>query len=205
MTLKSLKELKCRTCTVWRKVLKPILSFTSLVEGDISLADTDDADMGNDDTDGDCDVNVDTKHTHQLDSGTTHQNPSSGDNRPTIFARLLRRSLNRYESTMYLNLYGRHFSFISNIEKYTKSYICDKCRKLWKTGKQLNRHVSSCKGDGTQYRYPGGFYVTRRPFLISSKKRVLSSLKSFSIIRIELCLILRHSLTRHRSLPRLTH
>ena len=131
-----------------------------LVEGDISLADTDDADMGNDDKDGDCDVNADTKHTHQLDSGTTHQNPSSGDNRPTIFARLLRRSLNRYESTMYLNLYGRHFSFISNIEKYTKSYICDKCRKLWKTGKQLNRHMSSCKGDGTQYRYPGGFYVT---------------------------------------------
>ena len=137
-----------------------------LVEGDISLVDTDDADMGNEDNDNDDPDyrnDVDMKYAHQLDQNdprATDQKPSSGQNRLTIFARLLRRSLNRYETTMYLNLYGQHFSFISNIEIYTKSYICDKCRKLWKTGKQLNRHVSSCKGDGTRYRYPGGFYFT---------------------------------------------
>ena len=49
-----------------------------------------------------------------------------------VVARLVRRSLEKYESTLYLNLYNQgnekpHFSYITDIERYTKSYVCGKC------------------------------------------------------------------------------
>ena len=70
-----------------------------------------------------------------------------------VVARLVRRSLEKYESTLYLNLYNQgneklHFSYITDIERYTKSYVCGKCYKLWKTAKQLHRHEARCECQG---------------------------------------------------------
>ena len=94
------------------------------------------------------------------DDSSEIQSNSSESSSVEVAARVVRRSLDRYPSTMYLNLYENHFSYITDIERYAKSYMCQKCQKLWKTSKQLNRHVGSCQGKGTCYRYPGGFYVT---------------------------------------------
>ena len=93
------------------------------------------------------------------DSSETQSN-SPESSSVEVAGRIVRRSLNRYKKTMYLNLYENHFSYITDIDKYAKSYLCQKCQKLWKTSKQLNRHMGSCQGKGTCYRYPGGFYVT---------------------------------------------
>ena len=70
-----------------------------------------------------------------------------------VVARLVRRSLEEHESTLYLNLYTQgseklHFSYITDIERYTKSYVCGKCYKLWKTAKQLHRHEARCECQG---------------------------------------------------------
>ena len=93
------------------------------------------------------------------DSSETQSN-SPESSSVEVAGRIVRRSLDRYQSTMYLNLYENHFSYITDMDKYAKSYMCQKCQKLWKTSKQLNRHMGSCQGKGTCYRYPGGFYVT---------------------------------------------
>ncbi|XP_072017427.1 uncharacterized protein [Amphiura filiformis] len=76
-----------------------------------------------------------------------------------VVARLVRRSLEKHSSTMYINLHNEHFSYISNIDKYTQSYACRKCHKLWKTGKQLHRHEATCEDQGTTDVYPRGVYV----------------------------------------------
>ena len=98
------------------------------------------------------------KETEKED--TNGEDVNTDSNRPKIVARLVQRSLDRYESTMYLNKYNNHFSYISNIDKYAKSFACKKCNKLWKSGWQLTRHETTCDGHGTQYRYPGGYYIT---------------------------------------------
>ena len=69
-----------------------------------------------------------------------------------IVARLVRRSANKHDEAMYLNLHSSneqlHFSYISNVNLYSKSYSCRKCHKLWKTGKQLHRHEATCECQG---------------------------------------------------------
>ena len=58
-------------------------------------------------------------------------NDDEVDGQPaSVVVGLVQRSLDRYEETMYLNLYRKHFSFISDINKYNKSFRCRKCHKL---------------------------------------------------------------------------
>ena len=54
-----------------------------------------------------------------------------------IVAQLIERSHRTYTSSIYLNLYGSHFSYIKNLDMYSKSYCCSKCDKLWKTARAL--------------------------------------------------------------------
>ena len=44
-----------------------------------------------------------------------------------IAARLVRRSPYSYQETMNFNLYEQHFSYVSDMEKYSYSYLCSKC------------------------------------------------------------------------------
>ena len=46
-----------------------------------------------------------------------------------IVAQLIQRSHRTYGNSMYLNLYGSHFSYIKNLNTYSKSYCCSKCDK----------------------------------------------------------------------------
>ena len=72
-----------------------------------------------------------TVGSEQLEEGEEEGEPNKDS---IVVAHLVRRSLDRYAETMYLNLHENHFSFITNIDKYCKSYMCRKCQKLWKSG-----------------------------------------------------------------------
>ena len=53
------------------------------------------------------------------------------ETRPDIAATLVRRSHRHYESTLYLNLYEKHFSYIKDLACYSKSFCCSRCGKYW--------------------------------------------------------------------------
>ena len=76
---------------------------------------------------------------------------------PDIAATLLRRSHRKYSSTMYLNLYENHFSYIKDLARYSKSFCCSRCGKYWQKGFSLNRHEKTCDGK-VHLKYPGSAY-----------------------------------------------
>ncbi|XP_072172025.1 uncharacterized protein [Diadema setosum] len=91
---------------------------------------------------------------------TNEDDPRTGNEEEKVVARVIRRSVKRYDDTMYLNLYNDHFSYITDIQKYSKRFECRKCGKLWKRSGRLVRHEASCESNGTRTVYPGGVYVT---------------------------------------------
>ena len=78
---------------------------------------------------------------------------------PEIAAQLIHRSLCHYPSTLYLNLYQNHFSYIKDLKKYAKSYSCSRCGTLWKHVGMLNRQERTCEAK-VSYQFPGGAYKT---------------------------------------------
>ncbi|CAH3132565.1 unnamed protein product [Porites lobata] len=78
---------------------------------------------------------------------------------PEIAAQLTHRSLCHYPSTLYLNLYQNHFSYIKDLKKYAKSYCCSRCGKFWKHVGKLHRHERTCEAK-VHYMFPGGAYKT---------------------------------------------
>jgi hypothetical protein len=72
---------------------------------------------------------------------------------------LVRRSPYSYQETMNLNLYEQSFSYVSDMEKYSQSFLCSKCDRLWKHVGTLHRHERTCMGS-VIYKYPGGVYHT---------------------------------------------
>ncbi len=79
------------------------------------------------------------------------------EDKTEIVAQLTQRSHRTYDNSMYLNLYGSHFSYIKNLRMYCKSYCCCKCDKLWKTAKALNQHERTCEAT-IRHVFPGGAY-----------------------------------------------
>ena len=72
-------------------------------------------------------------------------------------AELVRRSICKYPTTLYLNLYETHFSFIQDRRMYCHSYRCRKCNSLWTHAWKLRQHESTCTG-GVRRVFPGGVY-----------------------------------------------
>ena len=72
-----------------------------------------------------------------------------------IVAQLIQRS--QRANSIYLNLYGSHFSYINNLKMYSKTYCCSKCDKLWKTAWAFNRHEKTCEAT-VRHVFPGGAY-----------------------------------------------
>jgi len=92
----------------------------------------------------------------EQDLDNDEQDTEAGmDGQRQVVAQLVRRSLDKYTDTMYLNLYGtdrqHHFSYITSIDRYCKNYNCRKCGKIWKTAKQLHRHEVTCEYQGKTY------------------------------------------------------
>jgi hypothetical protein len=57
---------------------------------------------------------------------------------------VIRNTINRYEDTLYLNLYLNHFSYIKNIKLYSSKYQCENCSKIYKSLNSLNNHKRNC-------------------------------------------------------------
>ena len=77
----------------------------------------------------------------------THgEDEDNEENTPEIAATLFRCSHRHFSSTLYLNLYENHFSYIKDLARYSKSFCCSRCGKYWKKSSRLNRHEKTCDG-----------------------------------------------------------
>ena len=74
-----------------------------------------------------------------------------------IVGRVVQRSFHKYKDTMNLNVYGDHFSLITNLDRYCQSFECPCCHKLWKQLFRLNRHMKGCT-NVTKRKFIGGSY-----------------------------------------------
>ena len=74
-------------------------------------------------------------------------------------AERIRCSASNYETTCNVNLFEEHFSYIIDLELYSKSYRCGTCDKLWKSGWSYERHQATCTL-GIKHHYSGGTYQT---------------------------------------------
>ncbi|XP_063966739.1 uncharacterized protein LOC135156886 [Lytechinus pictus] len=88
------------------------------------------------------------------------------NSKSTVAAKLVRRGLDKFPETMYVNLYVNHFSFISDINRYCQNYQCRTCDKLWKTRKSLNRHEKKCTSTATKHTFPTGRATFHNPLTI---------------------------------------
>ena len=75
------------------------------------------------------------------------------ENRET---KLIFRSL-RQDNILYLNLFERHFSYISCFQKYTNNYRCTKCSKLFQHNGNYRQHMKTCNS-GTRKVYCNGIF-----------------------------------------------
>ena len=82
--------------------------------------------------------------------------------------KLYRRSLNKQLTTMYVNLYKNHFSYIKDIDKYGQTYACH-CGKIFKSPKLLNRHMTTCT-DKVKFVYTGGNYEVKNTIFEDMQK-----------------------------------
>ena len=63
----------------------------------------------------------------------------------------------KQDNIMYLNLYIDHFSYVKDLDKYSRSYCCPKCRKIWTHHGHFKRHVKTCDA-GTRDLYANGVF-----------------------------------------------
>ena len=59
---------------------------------------------------------------------------------------------------MYLNLYIDHFSYVKDLDKYSSSFCCPKCRKIWTHHGNFKRHLKACDA-GTRSIYANGVFA----------------------------------------------
>ena len=65
---------------------------------------------------------------------------------PDIAAILLHHSHHHFSSTLYLNLYENHFSYIKDFARYSKSFCCSHYGKYWKDMWKCQRRGKTCDG-----------------------------------------------------------
>ena len=87
--------------------------------------------------------------------GSTEDEPEEENHTPDIAATLIHRSHRHYASTLYLNLYENHFSYIKDLARYSKSFCCSRCGKYWKRASNPRQHEQTCDGK-VHLKYPGG-------------------------------------------------
>ena len=69
-------------------------------------------------------------------------------------------STSTHESTMHMNLYKNHLSFIANFNTYAKRWKCRCCDKLFRQICHFLRHEKTCTG-ATKLKFPGGYWCQR--------------------------------------------
>ena len=76
------------------------------------------------------------------------------------FARSLYKSRGQQETTMYVNLFDNHMSYIRNFSSFAQKYQCQTCDRHFNHVGHLHRHQRTCTNK-TKYVYPGGFHRLR--------------------------------------------
>ena len=75
-------------------------------------------------------------------------------------AKTLFLSQSSFPTKIYMNVYKQHLSLITDIQMYSKQFICNRCDKLSTKMSNHLRHQSKC--DGTvEYAFPGGVYKNK--------------------------------------------
>ena len=87
----------------------------------------------------------------------TQTHSEEEETRPDIAATLIRHLHHHYKSTLYLNLYEKHFSYIKDLARYIKSFQLSRCGKYWKDMWKCQRHEKMWDGK-VQLKYPGEAY-----------------------------------------------
>ena len=63
----------------------------------------------------------------------------------TKFIEYVRKSPeNETRQPIYLNLYLNHFSYITNLQKLTNLYLCNRCSRKFRDNYDLRRHMDTC-------------------------------------------------------------
>ena len=65
------------------------------------------------------------------------------------------------DNVMYINLHHTHFSFIKDLNKFSRCYRCEKCNKLFPTHFRQRRHTATCDA-ATRDIYTGGAFEPNR-------------------------------------------
>lgn len=87
----------------------------------------------------------------------------------SLHAKVLVRSIGRFkERKMFLNLLGKHFSLIKNVNKYAKCWRCGACNRLVRRHNNYRLHLQKCTGKTTKVYKGGGFGL---PLTIFDKLR----------------------------------
>ena len=75
-------------------------------------------------------------------------------------AKTLYLSQSSFPTKIYLNVFKNHLSLITDIQMYSKQFICSRCDKLFAEMRNLKQHEPRC--DGTvEYAFPGGVYKNK--------------------------------------------
>ena len=75
-------------------------------------------------------------------------------------AKTLYLSQSSFPIKIYLNVFKNHLSLITDIQMYSKQYICNRCEKVFSRMQKLKQHKPKC--DGTvEYAFPGGVYKNK--------------------------------------------
>ena len=136
--------------TFLEKLFETNIQVFSLVEE--QAGHNDDSDDEEDDDDDDITDN------NKVD-GDDDDDDDDDDRTPSVSTELVWRTRCKFPTTMNLNLYDRHFSYIKNIRMYSKKYRCLRCDKLFDRASRLTRHEISCDGNVVHV-FPGGPYKT---------------------------------------------
>ena len=76
-------------------------------------------------------------------------------------AKVIRRSTLGYKEVVNLNLYGDHFSYITNMKAYTKKFQCTLCSRILNRPNNLKDHIKTCNQEQSEI-YRGGKFKNRK-------------------------------------------
>ena len=72
-------------------------------------------------------------------------------------AKLIRRSMEKYEDTMNINLYDKHASYIRDMAVYAHSWKCENCKSFFDRSNNLHHHIKTCTLEPKE-KFPGGAF-----------------------------------------------
>ncbi len=70
---------------------------------------------------------------------------------------VLRQSLGKFQTSMNLNEFKGHLSYIGNFANYANKFECNKSEKIFRSRQDYKRHLPTCP-IVVMHSYPGGYF-----------------------------------------------